>query len=84
MPMEVGAQPYVHCQFGTLVKLRSRLTERRLSFGKVPSIYICRIVEKSSPLSRSSALLDMNTYQLGKQWLERLGLELTEDIKFLI
>ena len=32
----------------------------------------------------SSALLDMNTYQLGKQWLERLGLELTEDIKFLI
>ena len=32
----------------------------------------------------SSALLDMNTYQLGKQWLERLGLELTEDIKFII
>ena len=32
----------------------------------------------------SSALLDMKTYQLGKQWLERLGLELTEDIKFLI
>lgn len=31
----------------------------------------------------ANALLDMKTYELAKQWLERLGLEITEDIKFL-
>ena len=31
----------------------------------------------------SSALLDMQTYQQAKALLEQMGLELTEEIKFL-
>lgn len=31
----------------------------------------------------SSALLDMQTYQYAKQYIENLGLELTEEIRFL-